>query len=197
MKVVGLTGSFGTGKTFVASVFKACGARVLDADAIAHDAIKRGMPAYERIVASFGRNVLGKGRNIDRKKLAEVVFADKTDLARLDRIVHPIVIQFIKDRIKNARPCDIIVVDAPLLVEAKVLDIIDKLVVVKTSKTNQIKRCMKKFRITKEDVLKRIKSQISMEHKIKMADFVVDNDGIRSETKRQVKTIWRKIYGDC
>ncbi len=96
MKVVGLTGSFGTGKTFVASVFKACGARVLDADAIAHDAIKRGMPAYERIVASFGRNVLGKGRNIDRKKLAEVVFADKTDLARLDRIVHPIVIQFIK-----------------------------------------------------------------------------------------------------
>lgn len=195
MKLIGLTGSFGTGKTFVASIFGSLGGQVLDADEIAHDVIKRGRAAYKRIVRAFGKGILEKGGNIDRRRLADMVFANESRLKRLNRIVHPEVVKAIKNGALNIKE-GIVVVDAPLLIEAKLVSMVDYLVVVKSSRENQIKRCMKKFHIRKEDVLDRIGHQIPIGRKIRLADFVVDNDGTRSDTRRQVKKIWRRIYGD-
>ena len=195
MKMIGLTGGFGTGKTFVASIFKSLGAKVLDADKEAHDVIKKGRPAYKRIIGAFGSGVLNKNGNIDRRRLADMVFAIKGKLARLNKIVHPEVIEAIKRGITNAAE-DIIIIDAPLLIEANLMKMVDYLMVVKASRKNQIKRCMKKFHITRHDVIKRSRHQIPVGRKIKMADFVIDNDGAMSDTRKQVKKIWREIYGN-
>ncbi len=193
MMVIGLTGSFGTGKTFVASVFRSLGARVLDADAIAHDCLKQGRPAYTKTVRAFGAQILDRGRAISRKKLAGIVFGDRSALAKLERIVHPEVIGVIKKNIQKSRPADVIVIDAPLLVEAKALGLVDKLVVVKCTKKRQIERCVRKHRIKRKEVLKRIANQMSLKKKIRMADFVIQSDRSKSRTRSRAKRVWEEI----
>ncbi|MBI5143599.1 MAG: dephospho-CoA kinase [Candidatus Omnitrophica bacterium] len=193
MLVIGLTGSFGTGKTFVASIFKSLGAEVIDADRIAHKLIKKGTAAHKRIIRNFGKNLLDKNGDIDRRALSEIVFDDKDKLNKLNEIIHPEVIKEIKERVKKSRHDKIVIIDAPLLIEADLGRFVDKVIVVKSSTTKQIERSVKKFGLKKEEVLKRIKNQIPLERKIKMADFVIDNDRARSETKRQVIKIWREF----
>jgi len=193
MKVIGLTGSFGTGKTFVASVFRSLGARVLDADRIARDCLKKGRPAYSKAVRAFGDQILGSRGTIARSRLAAIVFADRKALTKLERIVHPEVIGVIKKNIQKSRPADVIVIDAPLLVEAKALGLVDKLVVVKCSKKRQIERCVRKHRIKKEEVLKRVANQMSLKKKIRMADFVIDSDRSKSRTRSQAERVWEEI----
>lgn len=191
--IIGLTGTFGTGKTFVASIFKGLGAKIIDADVMARKTYRIGRIAYKEILRSFGSGILDTDNDIDRKKLASVVFSNRKKLDRLNRIVHPQVIKEIKNEIKRLKKKEVLIIDAPLLVEANVTGLVDKLIVVKASKANQIKRCRKKFHINKEDILKRIKRQIPLERKIKLADFVIDNSGTKSDTRKQVVEIWRKI----
>ena len=193
MKIIGLTGSFGTGKTSVASVFRSLGAKVIDADRIAQRLIAGRGPEQRRIVAAFGPGILAKGRRIDRRKLAGLVFGNKKALERLNRIVHPGVVREIKARIKTAGKDAVVVIDAPLFIEAGLLNIADKLVVVSSSKKRQIERCRKKFRIKKEEVLMRIKSQMSLKKKMKLADFVVKNDGTRAAMIRRSRKVWEEI----
>ncbi len=192
-KIIGLTGSFGTGKTLVASEFRSLGARVLDADKIAHDVIRAGTGAYRKIVTVFGPGILGKGRAISRKKLAAVVFADKKKLGLLNGIIHPEVIAEIKEGIRKFSRRGVVVIDAPLLVEAGLVGLVDILVVVRCSRKRQIERCMDKFNMEKNDVLKRIRGQVSLGKKVAMADFVINNDKSKNETLKQVRAIWREI----
>ena len=193
MTVIGLTGSFGTGKTFVASIFKSLGANVIDADVIAHCVIRKGKPAYKKMVDAFGSGMLGPDCEIDRRKLAALVFSSKPAVMKLNKIVHPEVIRVIKAKIKAAGKDAVVVIDAPLLIEARLLNIVDKLVVVKSSKKRQIERCLKKFHIKREEALERIRNQMSMKRKLKMADFVVRNDRTRSLTRKQVRKVWKEI----
>ncbi|MDD5136294.1 MAG: dephospho-CoA kinase [Candidatus Omnitrophica bacterium] len=193
MMVIGLTGSFGTGKSFVASVFRSLGAKVVDADSIAHKVIRRGSPAYSRIVRLFGRDVLNSANEIDRKKLGEQAFRDAGLLGKLNRIVHPEVIRRIKRSIAEVSKKDVVVIDAPLLVEAGLDRCVDKLIVVKCSKRRQIERCQEKFCMEREGILRRIASQIPLKKKIKMADFVINNNQTRSRTKRQVQKVWEEM----
>jgi dephospho-CoA kinase len=191
--IVGVTGSFGTGKTFVASVFRTLGAKVIDADKLAHKALREGTPAYKKILKIFGKSIAGKDRKISRRKLAGIVFGNRHKLEILNRIIHPIVIKEAKETARMARPDSIVVIDAPLLIEAGLAGDVDKLVVVKAARERQIARCRKKFRLSEEDVLRRMENQIPLEKKLAMADFVIDNDGLRNETKRQVRRIWEKL----
>lgn len=194
MITIGLTGSFGSGKTFVASIFRSLGAEVIDADRIAHEVIRKGSAAYKKIIRAFGKDILDKSGNIDRRELSEIVFDRDETVYKLNKIVHPEVIEIIKERIKKSTHNKIIVIDAPLLVEANLAEFMDKLIVVKASTTNQIDRCVRKFGLKSAEVLKRIKNQIPLKRKIKMADFVIDNDGRRSETKKQAIKIWRQLW---
>lgn len=193
MKVIGVTGNFGTGKSYVASIFRSLGARVLDADRVAHEVIKKGSHAYRKTVEIFGKCILDKKRNIDRKKLAGKVFSDKASLKKLNSIVHPEVIDRIKKSIARAGTGSVIVIDAPLLVEANLTGLVDKLVVVKAPMRRQVERAASKFGINEEEVLARIDKQMPMSRKLKFADFVVDNGGARSNTRKQVMKIWRRI----
>jgi dephospho-CoA kinase len=192
MTVIGLTGSFGTGKTFVASIMKSLGARVIDADSIAHGVIREGGPCYDKIVRLFGDGIIGKGRRIDRRALARIVFSDKRKLRALERVVHPEVIRIIRSRIRQSGSGSTVVIDAPLLVEAKLLALVDRLVVVKCSKKRQIERCVKKFRIKREEALRRIESQMPLSRKLRIADLVIDSNGAKSRTRRLVRKLWEE-----
>jgi dephospho-CoA kinase len=196
MKLIGLTGGFGTGKSFVASVFASLGAKVIDADKIAHSLLKKGSPVHARIIRTFGKDILNRKGDISRKRLGRIVFGDRRLLKKLENITHPEIIKRIR-RIAAPAACDeAVILDAPLIVESGAGLAIDKLIVVSSSKTNQIRRCIGKFRMSKEDVAARLASQLPLSEKIKKADFVIDNDGPRGVTKKQVKKIWETIYGN-
>lgn len=191
--VIGVTGSFGSGKSTVARIFGSYGAKVIDADRLAHQCIKYKSPAYKRIVCIFGSKILKEDKSIDRKKLGRLVFSNKALLKKLNLIVHPEVISAIKKRIKSARE-GLIFLDIPLLLEAGLKNIVDKVIVVKTERAKQLKRIQKKLSLGKPDILKRIKSQMPLPLKIHLADFVIDNSFTLKETKKQVAEIRRNLW---
>ncbi|MDD4980350.1 MAG: dephospho-CoA kinase [Candidatus Omnitrophica bacterium] len=190
---LGLTGSFGSGKTTVAGIFRSYGAKVIDADRIAHSVIKPGTGVYQAIVSAFGRNILKGGKSVNRKKLAAIVFDDPGSLGRLNKIMHPEIIRIIKKKISSI-PGGVIVLDAPLLIEKGLEKIADKLIVVNITAKKQIERVAQKTGANKEDILKRIKAQIPLRNKVRLADFVIDNSGSKEETRKQVQKIRRLLW---
>jgi len=190
--ILGLTGSFGSGKTTVARIFESFGAYVIDADELAHNCIRPQTSAYRRIIHAFGEDILKKNKIIDRRKLASIVFNNRNFLHRLNNIIHPQVTIIIKSKIKSSRS-KVIVLDAPLLLEAGLEKIVDKLIVVKISRKKQIERIRSRTSLDKPDILKRIKSQIPQNVKSRFADFVIDNNGTMQETRRQVEDIWKSL----
>lgn len=193
MRIVGLTGGFGSGKSFVASLFRRLGAKVVDADKLGHKALKKGSTAYRRIIAAFGKKILRPDLSISREALAGIVFADRKNLAKLNRIVHPGIIKGIAKRIGGAAESEVLIVDAPLICETNITGLMNVLIVVKASKKNQMERCSKKFGMEKRDVRKRIAMQMPLNKKIRMADYTVDNNGTKEDTKKQVEKIWKEL----
>ncbi len=196
MIVIGLTGSFGTGKSTVAGMFREFGAKVLDADSIAHKLLCPGTNSWRKIVHWFGTAILNRNQSINRDKLAKIVFRKRQDLRKLERIIHPLVIREIASRlrkIENSRKDEIVVIDAPLLIEAGLAKKVDTLIVVKLNRTEQIARSLKQKGISRAQILKRIRSQLPLSKKIAIADYVIDNNGRKNDTRRQVKKIWEEI----
>lgn len=189
--VIGVTGNFGTGKTTVAKMFARLGARVIDADKIAHEVIKPNSSIYKRIVGCFGKRILS-GNYINRKRLADIVFLNKKNSQILNSIMHPEILRIIKGRIRESSDSEVIVIDAALLIESGLLPWIDKLVVVKSKSRIQIKRLRGRDMNIKE-INRRLDFQLSQGKKIGYADFVIDNSGKKNQTKKQVKEIWYKI----
>lgn len=191
--IIGLTGSFGSGKTTVAKIFRSFGAEVIDADEIAHRIIQPGSQIYKKIISVFGENILKNNKAIDRDKLARIVFHNKNLLKKINRIMHPEIIRMIKQRIKISKS-KLIILDAPLLIEAGLKNLVDKLIVVKADKRQQIERLIHKSSLKKPEILKRIKAQIPLRYKVRLADFVIDNSGIIKDTKRQAEQIRRLLW---
>lgn len=191
--ILGLTGSFGSGKTTVARIFRSYGAKIIDADKIAHRLIKPQTKIYKNIINTFGKDILKKNRTIDRKKLARIVFHNKHLLKKLNRIVHPKVIRLIKEKI-NTSPGKVIILDAPLLIEAGLKKMVDKLIVVTITRERQIERISKKTGFNRPDILKIIKAQIPLRNKVRLADFIIDNSQTVEKTKKQIKQIRRLLW---
>lgn len=191
--IIGVTGSFGSGKTTVAGIFKSFGAKVIDADRIAHRIIRTRSKIYKKIINIFGKGILKGDKSIDRYKLAQVVFNDKRLLEKLNRITHPEIIRIIKKKIKASK-AKLVVLDAPLLIEAGLENLVDKLIAVKINRKQQIGRILKRTRIKKSEILKRIRYQIPLGDKLRLADFVIDNSGTIKKTKRQVRQIRRQLW---
>ena len=195
MLVVGLTGSLSTGKSTVAALLKQKGARVLDADRMAHDVMTR-RPCLRKIVSVFGTEVLHKGK-VDRRKIAAVVFNDQRKLNRLVKIIHPFVI---KEMTKKVKACQrmkissVVVLDVPLLFESGLHRLADVTVVVSAPQKQQIQRAMRRLKISKTEALARIKSQMPLHKKIQQADIIVDNSQNLNKTKKQVNDIWQKLW---
>ncbi|MDD5617505.1 MAG: dephospho-CoA kinase [Candidatus Omnitrophica bacterium] len=193
--VIGVTGGFCTGKSKVASLFGKFGAKVINLDKLAHNALKRGTKSFNKIVKAFGKDIL-VNNSIERKLLAKKVFGSKRMLTKLNSIIHPVVIKEMKrqiDKLNKSRKA--VVVEAPLLFEAKLNDYFDYIIVVKANNQTQIKRAMKEKGLNRKDILKRIASQMPLARKIKMADCVIDNNGPVNNTYKQVRKIWQGFMG--
>jgi len=188
--VLGITGSFGSGKTTVAKIFGSWGAKIIDADGIAHRIINSDTKIYKRIVSAFGEVILKKDKKIDRDKLAKLVFNNKHFLKILNNVTHPAIIRNIQKEIKRSAE-KIVVLDVPLLIETGLKKIVDKLLVVKISRRQQLKRIQDKTSLTKREILKRIGTQIPLSHKVRLADFVIDNSGTVKKTRKQAEQIRR------
>jgi dephospho-CoA kinase len=192
MIIVGLTGSVGTGKSTVTDFFRELGAYIIDWDELAKELVHPRLKAWKEIVEYFGKDLLSEDLTINSQKLAQIVFADKEKLEKLNQIVHPEVFredEKITNEIKNLDPDAVIIKDIPLLFEVAHPIFVDKVVVVAASEQTQLRRSEEKG-MSREDAQSRIKSQIPLEEKIKSADFVINNDGPLEETKRQVEEIY-------
>lgn len=195
--IIGITGGFATGKSTVAAMFKRFGAKVLDADKIAHRLMRQGAAPYKKIVKEFGPKILTGYGAIDRAKLAGVVFCDRKLLDKLCGIIHPAVISGIRksmrDTAKKGSNIPAIAIDAPLLIEAGMHKTADVLIVVATSPKVEIERAKKKTGMSAAEIKKRIKNQLPLSEKAKMADYVIDNEKSRECVKKIVKKIWEEI----
>lgn len=191
--VVGLTGSFGSGKSTVAGILASYVARIIDADKIAHRCLRRQSNLYAKIVSAFGSEVIAKNKEIDRDKLGRIVFSDKKLLKKLNKIIHPEVIRITKKEINSAKK-GVVILDAPLLLEAGLKNAVNKLIVVTIDRDTQIKRLLKKTRLSKAEILRRINSQMPLSAKARLADFIIDNSGSLQSTRKQVAQIRRKLW---
>ncbi len=191
--IVGLTGGFGTGKSTVARMLRSSGAKVIDADRLSHGLIKPRGEVYRGIIRLFGKGICGEKGIISRRKLGEIVFKDKSSLVKFNKIMHPAIISLMKRQIKDAKEY-VVVMDAPLLFEAGLEKIVDKVVVVKARVDNQIRRAQIKSALSKADIILRIKSQIPLKVKLRLADFVIDNNGTVENTRKQVALIRRLLW---
>ena len=196
--IVGLTGGIVGGKSTVASMFKDLGAKIVDADKLGHSVILPHRPAWKKIIRLFGKDILRNDLTIDRGRLGKIVFTNQTLLKKLNEITHPEMIKLIKKEINLARNKThnqekILIIAAALIYEAKIDRLMDKIIAVYIDEDEQIKRIIKRNNLSKEEALQRIKSQMPMKEKVKMADYVIDNSNSLDETKKQVEKIWKKL----
>jgi dephospho-CoA kinase len=189
--IIGITGSFGSGKTTVAKMFTRLGACAIDADKVYHSLIKPGEKCYKKIVRHFGKDILGKHECIYRKKLSRIVFEDKSKLKLLNDITHSEIIKELKRIIKSKKE-KVVIVDAPLLIESGLYKEVDKIILVANEKEEQVDRTRDARGLSAEETLKRIRMQMPFNKKLAFADFIIDNSGSKTKTLTQVKEIWKK-----
>jgi dephospho-CoA kinase len=194
---VGLTGGIASGKSTVSRMLGALGAEIIDADAIAHQALEPGSPAHDRVVARFGRDVLDDHGRIDRKILGARVFADADARRALEAIVHPEVLRQASRRFDDAARSGrrIAVFDAALLVESGFHERLDRLIVVRCSAASQIARLLERG-LSEDEARARIAAQAPLERKLTHADVVIDTDGKLDDTRRQVESAWRDLIAE-
>ena len=193
-KVIGITGGIASGKSNVCNVIKNEGYQIIDSDKINRDLSLKGEPIYLKIVEKFGTEYLTSDGEIDKKKLAKLIFHDSKAKEELNNISHPIIINEIKRKIDLATD-DIIFVEIPLLYEAHLEYLCDKVICVFLNKKTQVERLMQREGIDEDYALEKIHSQMDLYIKKIKADFVVDSKGDFDETKKQVIKILKEIKG--
>ena len=193
MKIIGLTGGTGSGKGFVSERLKARKAYVIDADAVAHEIIEKGRPAYKEIVDYFGSEILDEEGNIFRRKLGNIVFSDKDKLAFLNSCTHKYINMEIMRIIEEVKPqtnvYSAIIIDAPLLAEAGLVDICDDIWVVYADSEVRVKRIMERDSISEEQARNRIASQRSWEEYKKLGAVIIDNSSDDENVERQLDAL--------
>ncbi len=193
-KIIGLTGSISTGKTQVSNYLRDRGEKVIDADLIAREVVDLGA-VKEKIKEAFGHDIY-KDDELDRKALGEIVFRDKEKRQVLNEIEHPEIYKIILEEVKNSKGR--VFVDIPLLFESQHLNEkygldFDEVWLVYVSRETQVKRLIKRDRISKGYALEKINSQMSVEDKKIMADVIIDNSGSLEETYKQVEENLKRL----
>ena len=198
MLVVGLTGGIASGKSTISKYLASFGAKIIDADKISRDIVEPGEVAWNKIKSYFGTAVINKDQTLDRAELGKIIFKDPAKRQVLNDIIHPEVISQTKkliDSYKADKTVPLIVVDAPLLIEAKMTSLVDEVWVVNASKEKQIERVMERDSITREGAEQRIASQMPTEEKTKYAHRLIDTNLSKEETFREVSKLWEEIVG--
>jgi dephospho-CoA kinase len=195
MFVVGLTGGIGSGKSTFAGLLAERGAEIIDADQLGRAALDPGKPTWHSVVDQFGDEILvAAGLDIDRKRLAAVVFGDKQKLAALNAIVHPAITKGIADALEMLRGTDeIVVLDAALIVELGLHEALDSLIVVTASETRRRSRLETARGMTPDEITARIGAQASEEELLQRADIVVRNEGDMKALEAEADRVWAEL----
>ncbi|MFO8059002.1 MAG: dephospho-CoA kinase [bacterium] len=195
MKVVGLTGGIGSGKSTVAELLKERGARLIDADFLARQVVEPGRPAWNDIIEEFGSDIKAADDSIDRDKLGSVVFNNEDKRRRLNEITHPRIgeemVRLLQKHREEGAPVSVI--DAALLLESPATKWIKPVIVVTAPDEEKARRVALRDGLSGDDVMARIKSQWSDDERAALADFVIDNSGDLDYLREQVDEVWRKI----
>src|ERR1051325_530348 len=193
---VGLTGSIGVGKSFVASIFVELGCHVLDADQTAREVVMPGTPGLKALTEAFGEEILNADGTLNRKQLGAVVFNDEVQRQRLNHILHPFIIAR-QDEILNAWEADdpdgIGIVDAALMIESGGYKRFDKLIVAHCRPEVQLERLMLRDKLSRDEALRRINSQMPQEEKQKFADYLIDTSDGYELTRAQTEAVNQKL----
>jgi dephospho-CoA kinase len=191
--IIGLTGGIATGKSESAKYFEEFGAYSIDADAISLKFLEKGMPTLKKLVNFFGNDILYSNGILNRKKLANIIFSDKEAKLKVEKLLHTRIISCINKIILQKINKYIVVINAPLLFEVGLDKICDKTVVVWVPHDIQKKRLAMRDNLDAKELKNRISSQMPVEEKIKLADFVIDNTGTKKDLRKKVNNLYKLL----
>ena len=194
MKLIGLTGGAGSGKSTVATMFRDLGAAIVDADEATHAVYEPGTRGFDAIVAEFGTDFVRDGR-IDRQKLGDLVFRDPQARRRLNAVVHPLVREWMAERTAEAaeRGAGVVIQDVPLLFESGLQGLYSATVLVYARPATQLSRLLEERGLSLARANGMLAAQMPIDEKRRLADHVIDNDGALDETRRQVEEVWARL----
>ncbi len=195
VKVIGLTGGIGSGKSTVSQILAELGVVVIDADKVGHEALKPDTEVWREIVVAFGEDILTSTGDIDRKKLAGRVFRDASSLARLSRIMHPRMYDMVRAQLEGYRRqgTNVVILEAPLLLEAGWTSLVDEVWVTLASESTVLKRLEQRSELSESEALARIGSQLSLLERISRADVVINTDCELKEVRARVWELWQGL----
>ncbi|MDP1721180.1 MAG: dephospho-CoA kinase [Candidatus Nanopelagicaceae bacterium] len=191
MLVVGLTGGIGSGKSRVAGYFADLGARVIDADQLARDVVERGTAGFDEVVSAFGDSVLRNG-DLDRRVLADLVFADKAAMRKLEGIIHPRVQRAFQESVNSLKEGEILIYEIPLLVETGAAERFDFVITVESDIGIRRERLRKRGMLPSE-IEARLQAQTSTEARTALANYVILNNSSEDFLLREVEHLWEEV----
>lgn len=200
MLKVGLTGGLASGKSFVAGVFRACGARVVEADKIGHAVLLPNGEAYSEVVAEFGEGILRPDGEIDRKALGAIVFGDPERLERLNDLVHPHVFRRQEEFFESSAaedPAAVAVVEAAILIETGGRERYDRIVLAYCPPEVQVERFIAREGGTEEQARARMARQMPLNEKIPFADYLIDTSGSKADTESRARAVYAKLKAEA
>lgn len=193
MKIIGVTGGIGSGKSKVSEMFENFGGRVIDADAISRRIMNAGSPAYCEVLEFFGTEILDENKEINRKKLADIVFGDRKKLEKLNAVTHKYIFEEIRKKIEEYKEEKVVILDVPLLFDEDFTIKYDKSVAVIADEEIRIKRAVMRDNSSSEKIRNRIKNQISDSEYRRLADFIIENNGTEEELSEKASRIYNEI----
>ncbi|OGP95085.1 MAG: dephospho-CoA kinase [Deltaproteobacteria bacterium RBG_16_54_18] len=192
-RVIGLTGGIASGKSAVSRILRERGLPVIDADTIAHEILATNEEVKQKVVTAFGPEVLTAAGAVDRARLGTIIFRDAQRRRDLERILHPMIAAALWQRAQEGD--DVVVLEIPLLIEQGEHERVDLVVVVYATRESQIQRLMERDGLTREEAMRRIKTQRALEEKVAYAHYVINNNGSPEETEEQVSRLYQAVRG--
>ncbi len=196
MKLIGLTGGVGSGKSTVAGILHDLGADIVDADEASHAVYAPGTAGFDAVVREFGPEYVRDGQ-VDRARLGRLVFDDADARERLNSIVHPLVREWMAERTREAaeRGAEVVIQDVPLLYENGLEDLFSSIVLVYVPEDVQLERLVDGRGLDSDRARAMIAAQMPIDAKRRRAHHVIDNSGTREGTRRQVEEMWAQMTG--
>lgn len=194
--IIGITGGIACGKSIVADTLEKAGARVVDCDVLAREFVQPGSGALATVKAVFGESVVLPDGSLDRKKLAAKIFESPRERAKLEGILHPLIIERLQSEIEKSNETgETLVIIAPLLIETNLGHLVDQIWVVRSKEAAIIGRIRKRDGMSVLDAMRRIGAQMPIDEKSKYADVLIDNDGTIDELRKKVRVLWETAEG--
>ncbi len=199
--IVGITGGIACGKSTVAQLLAEKGAIAINSDVLGHQLLKRGSPVMDELIDAFGSGILDEFGDVSRQKLGAIVFSDKSAREQLNAIMHPPIVQQSRSEAKRLvtnNPDCVVLIDAPLLIEAGSQDTVDIIIVVTASADMQLQRQLDRSiaqnrLLSREEAQARIDSQMPLSEKVTYADFVIENNNTIEELHQKVNQLWANL----